>query len=75
MDHVGQRFVVSVPKRAEATAASVGYERSPKQALGIVQEMIRNHDAIDCEIQHPNNNARMLVIFYGPTRLDVDPRQ
>jgi hypothetical protein len=75
MDHVGQRFTVEVPRRAEATAASTSYERTPKQALEIVQQMIRDHIAIECEIVHPNNSAKMLVIFMGPTRLDTDPRQ
>lgn len=74
MDHVGQRFVVAVPVRKKATAASVAYDRSPMEALRSVQTMIHDNEAIDCEIQHPNNRARMLVIFNGPTRLDVDPR-
>lgn len=74
MDHVGQRFTVEVPRRQEATAASVAFDRQPSDALKLVQAQIRNGEAIECEIVHPNNKAKMLVIFNGPTRLDTDPR-
>ena len=75
MDHVGQRFVVEVPRQAPATAASTSYERTPKDALRYVQGMLKHHDPIECEIVHTNNKAKMIVIFECPVRLDTDPRQ
>ena len=74
MDHVGQRFIVSVDAKVPATAASLARERTPSQALCQVREMIRNHDPIECEIVCPSSiYVKKIAIFMGPVRLDVVP--
>lgn len=75
VDHTGQRFVVPVPKTKEATSASLSVQRTPLDALRHVHQLVIHGEAIECEVVHISNHARMLVIFEGMTRLDVDPEQ
>jgi hypothetical protein len=68
-DFTGQRYVAAVDSRAPATSASLGYERTPEQALAILRQQIVEGHPIACEIVHPNNRGKCLTVFYGPVTL------